>query len=213
MTQRRSKSLIVSIAVVLVTMGGFATAHSAEQRRVIVGLGFGPNYHDIRTSYSGFRIVAMDSSHRQVVVNGSSSTAGTGASIQVLLGYAHSRSLQFHLSATEDLEHVILLSSESVPEEKLQISQALITLGADYRPQGEEGRWFVSGGAGFGMVPNDRAHGPALSVGGGRDLARIFQARLVFGYLRYEQHGAAGQGFEHSADRLNAILLLSMVRH
>lgn len=174
-----------------------------------MGLGVGPDYGYIRETYTGYITTYGDSGRSQTFGRGSTRRWGGRTSVQVLVGYTDAKKFQVNASALEVLEHSYAVGAG--PGLELLITRAIFALGADYRPGRVGNKWFVSGGAGCGWARSYSAFGPAVSIGGGRDLGRILQARLSLGYSRYAAHYSPPLAAK--AQQLDAALLLAIVRH
>lgn len=204
---RLSVSLLLAVFAAL---NGVEPARATDQGHFIMGFGFGPNGHFVRESYSALRNNPADTSAGPVLTSVSYSVWRSGASAQLQLGYAFSERLRLNLSGLGDLQYSLELGSDLRLSRSVRIAQAIFALGGDYYPGQTTGEWFVSGGAGYGMVPDYDAHGPAFFAGGGRDLGRVFQTRLVLGYLARLRLSELA---DYKADRLTVAVLLGMVRH
>jgi len=199
------------IGGLLVGLCAPARAFDGKLKGLLLGIGLGPNCHRIHESGpdANYIVIVGGPTGDSIVVSRgryNATKSGAGATIQLQLGYGFSEHFQVYYSELEDLEYVSTYNSKVV-----QTLTALSSLALDYRPGSAAAPWFLSGGIGQSShLYNGEGHGFGFFAGGGRDLGRQSQIRLLLAYgrpLMYEASSVPLSG----ATTVTASLILGML--
>jgi hypothetical protein len=184
---------------------------AASPRRITFGIGVGANTNYVGDQFRRPAYVLDQSQDSTVFVRGSYPYARRvwrgGRSIHGHLGYQFSDRLNLNLSALGNLVDVQSLST--TPGLHMRLLQ--ITANVDRRLGRVPGRWFATGGMGYGYDPDGggRPNGPAMTGGIGRHLGRVFETRLVGVWV---VHMRDPDHTDYRGERMTVALLVGLSR-
>lgn len=178
--------------------------------RLTFGFGVGPNVNYQRSAYLGLARPPDTAIHVLVPKQyGGPGVWVGGRSIHVHLGYGLSNRSNLNFSALGNLRTYPSYVS-TAPGLHMNLLHVMANL--DRRLGRTSGRWFTTGGIGYGFDPDNqgRPHGPVVSAGIGAHMGKVFDMRLVATWVVHMRHPDL---VDYRGERGTIALLVGLARH